>query len=46
MLQFEAPMICVGANLLYETPDPEDPRDYSELFKKSLVDVRRGESRG
>ena len=35
-------MISVGSNLLYETPDEdeEEQRDYSELFKTNLCDLR------
>lgn len=36
-------MISVGSNLLYETPDEEEEeqRDYSDLFKTNLCDLRR-----
>ena len=36
-------MISVGSNLLYETPDEdeEEIRDYSELFKTNLCNLRR-----
>lgn len=36
-------MISVGSNLLYETPDEdeEEIRDYSELFKSNLCNLRR-----
>ena len=42
VLHFQAPLVSIGTNLLYEEPaeDEEPTQDYSQLFATNLCNLR------